>query len=796
MSDIAMGQVLNTVTCPVCHHSSRKFDEFNLLSVPIPAFADVVFQCTIVRRASAKNCGSVLNKPRKNDKKSLRYSSKTLEAPFGPPSDGLVSEQYIVALSRLADGGDLRLQLQNLTGIHANRLRLCRTEEVVTSEHVDDGSPLKKYLRIIPLSDKDGPVSQHAKKANPGEDGAAKPTKIVAFETTLLGRPMEETKPAEDSKASEETSDDDPLHVNKEEVMTYIRVYGDDKECRLVDTDPLLIAKAVSRSLWPRSDKELRVGLRVDAKDTHGKWFPGSIVEISDVGITRADSDTGEEITIPQRKVRIHFDNYMPKWDEVYSIESFKKGRVLPLYSHAKPKLKPTEFAVRHRYIDKAAGHITFGQSFYVQCRNEWSNARAGAHILAQASRFLRSGSGREDLFDRVHTAISDLIDFLIDCDREFIQLSLGISKHSSEAQKSRPFRNPSFDSNSLLAVTTKKISAMLQRLPFEVLVSTVDTGTGSPDRQRASNAEDITFPFALNTTIGNFVSVRNVIILQWKDAAADKKSDPRKQHALVPYANPRIHVHESSTEVLSNVQEKLNNGKKNKFSDGVDLAFCLSEFCKVQKLQMSDNWKCPRCKVIREGGQNLSVWRLPDMLTFHIKRFNMSARWHEKILTKVNFPMTGLDMSQWCHGESPVRREDPKDSYVYDLIGVMNHYGSMTGGHYVATCKATHCTKDGKEEVGFQFNGPGANTVEHEELGEPSGLFGRSKPKVNQSRIDASLSSNAVAESAEPMWLQFDDEVVEAIPPRHVVSEMAYVLFYRRRRINPSNIAKYSTLD
>ena len=34
MADVAMGQALNTVTCPECNYSSRNFDPFNLLSIP------------------------------------------------------------------------------------------------------------------------------------------------------------------------------------------------------------------------------------------------------------------------------------------------------------------------------------------------------------------------------------------------------------------------------------------------------------------------------------------------------------------------------------------------------------------------------------------------------------------------------------------------------------------------------------------------------------------------------------------------------------------------------------------
>lgn len=75
---------------------------------------------------------------------------------------------------------------------------------------------------------------------------------------------------------------------------------------------------------------------------------------------------------------------------------------------------------------------------------------------------------------------------------------------------------------------------------------------------------------------------------------------------------------------------------------------------------------------------------------------------------------------------------------------------------------------------------------------------LGRSKEKDQtavQSKF-ATAAARTVAESSEPLWLQFDDDLVEPIPPRNVVSETAYVLFYRRRRLSPANIAKYSALD
>jgi len=115
-----------------------------------------------------------------------------------------------------------------------------------------------------------------------------------------------------------------------------------------------------------------------------------------------------------------------------------------------------------------------------------------------------------------------------------------------------------------------------------------------------------------------------------------------------------------------------------------------------------------------------------------------------------------------------------------------------MTGGHYVATCKATACGKEGQEDAAYSFNGVGVHSSMGHSEDNPSGWL-RTKPKSNHHRMES--ASKAVADSAEPLWLQFDDEVVEPISPQNVVSETAYVLFYRRRNLTPSNVVKYSTL-
>jgi hypothetical protein len=348
--------------------------------------------------------------------------------------------------------------------------------------------------------------------------------------------------------------------------------------------------------------------------------------------------------------------------------------------------------------------------------------------------------------------------------------------------------------------ILSKKLSEVLPLLPFDVRVTTSDSPLGS-------NKEEAAFPFSLVRTIGNYMNARHSLVLHWRerpDTLNNSRPPVKKNVDYIAqvYVPPFIAIHNQSRAMLNaNVVLPASSGNNalrrhpSSSHGGMHIGVCLAEFCKEQQLDAADCWRCPICKVDREGKQSMTLWNLPDLLTFHLKRFNASSRWREKISTRVDFPLTGLNMREWCDSESPLCQDSDDEAFIYDLVGVVNHYGGMTGGHYVAMCKATACSPDGNEEVAYNFNGDGITEIEtvEEEVAPSSGFrFGRSKDKDSP----PSAASKSVSESAEPLWLQFDDDLVEPLPPRNIVSETAYVLFYRRRRMQPANIAKYSALD
>ncbi|KAL9185341.1 hypothetical protein ACHAXT_003118 [Thalassiosira profunda] len=826
ISDLAMGQVYNRVTCPVCNHSSKNFDPFTMLSLPFPTVAEVIFQCTVVRRASALNCPNTLghiarrNQPREK-------SSKVPPSNLSPPSKDLIFEEYLIPMSRLADIGDLKMKLQNLSGIQAKELRVCKKEDIDSNASDHRHSFTKLYTKVTALPDKEGPCVKLIHQDSLDEVSSPTIARIVAFESTLVVRPIEVSNSMKSTASKGDTTDDasttademstdssthavTAIYQSKREerlVQEYLKVYGDEKECLEFDTNPTPLAKVISRSLWPKTTDDFTLGLRVDAIDHRNHWFPGSVIEIIVDDAKDAEDPAGET----QTKVKIHFDNFSAKWDEVYSIEQFEGGRVCPLYSHATPRPKPTEFIAHHRGQErKTKKCYLFGQSFYLQCHNEWSTARAGAHILAQASRFLEVShfatpeNGKKlDAIDRkiaekerheARKVIAKVIEALIRSDRKHMEAAIARRNglYGDKGERTQ------LDVSYMSQVLSKKLSEVLPLLPFDVRVTTANAPLGS-------NSEEHPFPFSLVRTIGNYMNARHSLVLHWRekpDGPNTKSSERRHSGSSRQflYSQPHLATHKQSRALLNANQNDASSGnalKRHPSSShgGLHIGACLTEFCKEQQLDATGCWRCPTCKAEREGKQSMTLWNLPDLLTFHLKRFNASSRWREKISTKVDFPLTGLNMREWCDAESPLCQESDDDAFIYDLVGVVNHLGGMTGGHYVATCKATACSPDGDEDVAYNFNGAGIS-----ELGSAEGesatsggfrMLGRSKEKESSSNA----ATKAVAESAEPLWLQFDDEMVEPLPPRNVVSETAYVLFYRRRRMHPANIAKYSSI-
>ncbi|KAJ9369323.1 hypothetical protein DTO282E5_5985 [Paecilomyces variotii] len=209
-------------------------------------------------------------------------------------------------------------------------------------------------------------------------------------------------------------------------------------------------------------------------------------------------------------------------------------------------------------------------------------------------------------------------------------------------------------------------------------------------------------------------------IVLDWNEQAHDalfgasaKDRDPLR--GAPTWTNVE---HVPDPELYKKRQLRQSRKKK-----GITLNECLDEFGKEEILSENDAWYCPRCKEHRRASKKFELWKTPDILVMHLKRFSANRGFRDKIDVVVDFPIEGLDLT------GRVAAPEEGKSMIYDLFAVDNHYGGLGGGHYTAFAK---------------------NFMTNE-------------------------------------WNEYNDShVSKPIDPQKVITSAAYLLFYRRRSDRP----------
>ncbi|KAA3455429.1 ubiquitin carboxyl-terminal hydrolase 8 [Gossypium australe] len=150
-----------------------------------------------------------------------------------------------------------------------------------------------------------------------------------------------------------------------------------------------------------------------------------------------------------------------------------------------------------------------------------------------------------------------------------------------------------------------------------------------------------------------------------------------RRLHVLVPW--PEKYVKQYDTQLLGSLPQIFKScffAKRPQ--ESVSLYKCLQAFLMEEPLGPEDMY-CPRCKEHRQASKKLDLWRLPEIVVIHLKRFSYNRFLKNKLETYVDFPIDNLDLSNY------IGSRNGKLSNRYMLYAVSNHYGSMGGGHYTA---------------------------------------------------------------------------------------------------------------
>lgn len=182
-------------------------------------------------------------------------------------------------------------------------------------------------------------------------------------------------------------------------------------------------------------------------------------------------------------------------------------------------------------------------------------------------------------------------------------------------------------------------------------------------------------------------------------------------------------------------------------YKNEYNLTYLLENFSQTETLDAENTWYCSTCKEHVQARKTIQIYKLPNYLILHLKKLKYQA----KHVPMIEFPVEELNMEPYVMNKSNTRgynitpeeiasekdlemykrsqreflipeNESVGKSLKYRLYGVVNHYGSQNFGHYTSF---------------------------------------------------AQLDSGS--------WVEFNDSSTSTVSKDQVVSDGAYILFYKR---------------
>ncbi|XP_008572743.1 PREDICTED: ubiquitin carboxyl-terminal hydrolase 45 [Galeopterus variegatus] len=190
----------------------------------------------------------------------------------------------------------------------------------------------------------------------------------------------------------------------------------------------------------------------------------------------------------------------------------------------------------------------------------------------------------------------------------------------------------------------------------------------------------------------------------------------------------------------------------------------CLYQFTSMELLMGNNKLLCENCTEKKEKCQKetsfaekqaegvytnarkqLLISAVPAILILHLKRFHQAGLSLRKVNRHVDFPLM-LDLAPFC--SATCKNVSMGDKVLYGLYGIVEHSGSMRGGHYTAYVKVRTPSRKLSEHI------------------------------IGKKNVYGLKESDS--ESAE-QWVRVSDTYVQVVPESRALSAQAYLLFYER---------------
>ncbi|XP_076297664.1 ubiquitin specific protease 16/45 isoform X3 [Lasioglossum baleicum] len=200
----------------------------------------------------------------------------------------------------------------------------------------------------------------------------------------------------------------------------------------------------------------------------------------------------------------------------------------------------------------------------------------------------------------------------------------------------------------------------------------------------------------------------------------------------------------------------------------------CLNQFTALELMDGSNKVSCEACtareRKVKENSKMICtpstkqylISRVPAVLILHLKRFQAQRIDFRKVTRHVSFPIL-LDLAPIC--------KNHKKPKMYSLYGLVEHSGTIHGGHYVAYVKSR--TPLSSDDPRWSFL-PAKDAQETEESS--------SSPSSDSEGEEAAAASHQTTVEPPPgKWYYVSDSRVTEVDETTVLRSQAYLLFYER---------------
>lgn len=194
---------------------------------------------------------------------------------------------------------------------------------------------------------------------------------------------------------------------------------------------------------------------------------------------------------------------------------------------------------------------------------------------------------------------------------------------------------------------------------------------------------------------------------------------------------------------------------------------------------------------VYTNATKQLLISSPPAVLILHLKRFQVGPRCMFRKITKhVAFPFV-LDIAPFCG--SKVKRlanlRPHQKKLPYSLYGIVEHSGTMHGGHYVAYVKVRPNIIPNDRRWKFLPTGTKAELDQADEQKlrleksiERAREFAETEESSSSSEDGATGGEMETLPNVIPgKWYYVSDSRVQSVTEKEVLSAQAYLLFYER---------------